>query len=69
MEDCANTSALNKMLNEQEFDEKAKENFLEEIDPIINELSEAIEKIKEIAKDYQGYNFSEDIKEIVSELV
>ena len=69
MEDCANTSALNKYLAEQEVDENAQENFLEEIEYLTDEISNHIEDIKSIAKKYEGYDFTDVIKEAIGDLI
>jgi len=69
MERCANTEALNKHLAEQEACEKALDNFYGAVEGELEELEEVISRIKEIAKDFEGYDFSDEIKDLVLEYV
>jgi len=69
MERCANTEALNRHLAEQEKGETALENFFSAVENEIEELEDIITRIKNIAKDYEGYDFSDEIKDLVLEYV
>lgn len=67
MELCANTSALNKYHNELERLEKSYESFLDSIDNDLVELQELISVIKSKAKDYDGYNFEDEVNDLVKD--
>jgi len=55
----ANTEALYKYLNEIEQAEQAIENFINEIQPLIDE-------IKQIQKTYEGYELDETLQELIN---
>lgn len=59
---CANTESLNAYMKEQEYGERMLENFNDDIDPIIDEVSDFIEKIKDIEKGYESFDFTDEIK-------
>lgn len=69
MNDCANTAALNKMLDSQERQEKALESFTKMWDKSLEEIRVAIVVIKESAKDYQGYDMTEDLEDMIKEII
>lgn len=63
----ANTEALNRYQNKLAKQEKAFELFCDEIDDDLVELSEMIEHLKKIAKDYKHYDFTEELEDIIRE--
>lgn len=66
---CANTILTNKHYEEMEEDIKAVENFFDEIEPILCDISLKIEQIKDIEKLYEGYDLTEYYKELIGELL
>lgn len=69
MEDCANTQALNKYLDEQDRADIALENFLNAISDELSEIDEISNRIRSIANDYEGYDFTDDAIEAMKEIL
>lgn len=63
----ANTEALNRYQNKLAKQEKAFESFCDEIDDDLVELNEMIVNLKKIAKDYENYDFTEDLEELIKD--
>lgn len=66
---CANTTALNKMLDSQETEERARENFTNGTFDIREEIEKNIQFLLDMSKDYQGYDFTEDTRDFIKELI
>ena len=64
----ANTSALNKMLDNQEEQEKALEDFQKESETILKEINNLIKELKYL-KDSYRYDFTEDLNDMIKEIV
>lgn len=69
MERCANTNALNKYQEKLAKQSKAHERFIDEIDDDLLELQEIVQKLKKKAENYDGYDFTEELKEIVNDSI
>lgn len=67
--ECAVTNALNKFEDRQERKDKQFDLFLKSIDTDLVEISDSIERIRNKAKWNDEFNFEEDIKELVMELI
>ncbi|MEA2090964.1 MAG: hypothetical protein U9O83_01200 [Campylobacterota bacterium] len=65
----ANEEALNKYMQEQEYSERMLENFIDDIEPLINEVSEIIERIKNIESGYESFDFTDEIKQQIGDLL
>ena len=64
---CANTEALNNYHNELEKIEVSYNLFLDSIDDDLVELQDLISAIKSKAKDYDGYDFEEEVNDLVKD--
>lgn len=53
----------NKYYEEIEEGERALDSFKSEIEPLVEEMYDLFERIKEIAKNYPDYDFNEEISE------
>ncbi len=67
--ECANTKALNRFQEKQKQQEVCYEAFLKHIDEDLVEIQEMIEKLQKVAKDYDVYDYSEDLKEHLEDLI
>lgn len=67
MNKCANSEALNKYMREQEQQEACLNHFIDDIDDDLVELDEMITKLKKIASNYDGYDFSEHLEDMIKE--
>jgi hypothetical protein len=65
----ANTHAMNEYLNKQQEREEAFDNLLSETLSDRIQLEGIIEEIKLTAKDYSGYDFTEDIEEMIKDML
>jgi len=66
----ANTEALNRYLNEQSKVENSLDSLTDDyLEKELDNLREDIEKIINISKDYDGYDFSEDMKQIIRDMI
>ena len=63
MERCANTEALNRHLDNQERQEIAREELFKLLENELEEHRIIVAKIQETAKDYKGFDFTEDIND------
>ena len=68
MEDAV-TSAINKHQEKLRKQEISLELFKDSIDDDLAEIMEIIKILKRKAKDYDGFDFSEDLKELLEELI
>ena len=66
-ERCANTSALNRHLNEQEKRETSFELFINSIDDELAELNELIKTIREKASNFDGFDFSDSLDDVLGD--
>lgn len=66
---CANTEALNRYQNSLELQEKCFESFLDAIDNNLCEIKDMIEKVRSLSKDFDGYNFEDEFKMLVKDLI
>ena len=64
-----NLHALNKHLDEVEAGEVAQEHFESSIQDELLAIDEAIGAIRNIAENYEGYDFSDLITELVGDLI
>ena len=64
---CANSQALRVEENRIEKMEKAEESFLDSIDDLLVEHSLLVGNIKKIAKNYNGYDFTESVTELLKD--
>lgn len=68
MEDAV-TNAINKHKEKLRKQEISLELFKDSIDDDLAEIMEIIKILKRKAKDYDGFDFSEDLKELLEELI
>ena len=66
---CANTELLNQYLDSQYKDAQALENFQSDVEPLLITIQESIDRMKEIAKSYEDYDFRYEIDDSVKELL
>ena len=66
---CANSKALNKYQEKLKKQELSYDLFLTAIDDDLSEIQDLINKVKKKADGFDGYDFSEEIKEILGELI
>ena len=67
--ECANTYYLNKHLDEQDKIECACDELFKIIEPEIREIENIIISLKNISKDFKGYDFTEEVREIMNDLI
>ena len=65
----ANTKALNKYLEKQEAEEICLKYFIDSIDNDLIEIKKLVDALKVQAKDYDGYDFTEALKEMLNDTV
>lgn len=66
---CANSKALEIYQNKLKKQELSYNLFLTAIDDDLVEIQELIKKVKKKADGFDGYDFTEEIKEILGELI
>lgn len=66
---CANSKALNKYQEKLKKQELSYDLFLTAIDNDLVEIQELINKVKKKADGFDGYAFTEEIKELLVELI
>ena len=67
--DCAIENAI---INHQEKlmkQETSLELFIDSIDDELSEVMEIVKTLKKKARDYDGYDFSDELKELLEELI
>ena len=67
--ECSITNALNKYQEKMRKQEISLELFLNSIDDDLEEIQDLIMKVKKRADDYDGLDFTEEIKELLVELI
>ena len=66
---CATENALNKYQEKLKKQELSYDLFLTAIDDDLVEIQELINKVKRKADGFDGYDFTEEIKELLVELI
>ena len=67
--ECATTNALNKYQEKMRKEEVSLELLLSSIGDDLVEIQELIMKVKKRALDYDGIDFSEEVKSLLVELI
>lgn len=67
--ECAATNALNKHQEKLRKQEESFELFLKSIDDDLVVIQELINKVKKRALNYDGYDFLDDIKILIGDLI
>lgn len=65
----ANTKALNKYQEKLAKQSKTYGRFIDEIDDDLLELQEIVQKLKKKAENYDGYDFTEELKELINDTI
>lgn len=65
--ECANTKALNKMQERHAKVETSYDSFLDYIDDDLVELQSIIDTIKSKARNFEGLDFTDEVKDLVNE--
>jgi len=66
---CENTEALNRREQKTEKTEKYLYFFKNDIEDDLIEIENIANRIKDMAKDYYEYDFTEDAKELIKERI
>ena len=66
---CANSKALNKYQEKLKKQEVSYDLFLTSIDDDLAEIQELIKKVKRKADGFDGYDFTEEIKSLLEDLI
>lgn len=66
---CATENALNKYQEKLKKQEVNYDLFLTAIDDDLVEIQELIKKVKKKADDFNGYDFTEEVKELLGDLI
>lgn len=61
-------SDLNKHLNRQDKDSNDLEFFKSDVEPLVEEISDIVQRIKEIAKGYEDIDLDDEIREMLREV-
>ena len=69
MKKCAVESYLNKYQEKLKKQELSYDLFLTAIDDDLVEIQELIKKVKKKADGYNGYDFTEEVKELLGDLI
>lgn len=69
MSRCANTEALNAHLDKEERREKAYDRLEKELHGEMLIVKQLVENMKRIASDYEGFDFSDDVEEMLNEFI
>jgi|LGVF01.2.fsa_nt_gb hypothetical protein len=69
MSRCAVEESLNAYYRGIDKDESMLDNFNSDIEPIIDEISVLVEKIKDIERGYEDYDYNSEIKQQVMDLL
>lgn len=67
--DCAVENAMIKHQEKLVNQETSLQLFLDDIDDDLAEIMDIVKVLKRKARDYDGYDFSEDLKEVLEELI
>jgi len=66
---CATENALNKYQEKLKKQELSYDLFLTAIDDDLVEIQELIKKVKKKADGFDGYDFTEEVKELLEDLI
>ena len=66
---CATENALNKYQKKLKKQELSYDLFLTAIDDDLVEIQELIKKVKKKADGFDGYDFTEEVKEMLGDLI
>lgn len=66
---CAVESYLNKYQEKLKKQELSYDLFLTSIDDDLVEIQELIKKVKKKADDFDGYDFSDELKDLLEDLI
>lgn len=66
---CANNKALEIYQNKLKKQELSYDLFLTSIDDDLVEIQELIKKVKKKADGFDGYDFTEEVKKLLGELI
>ena len=69
MERCAVTESTNRYLNEQAQEELTQDHFVNSIQDELESIEELIGEIKRTAERYEGCDFADVIKELITEML
>ena len=67
--ECANSKALNKYQEKLKKQELSYDLFLTAIDDDLVEIQELIKKVKKKADGFDGYDFTEELKSLLEDLI
>ena len=67
--DCAITNALNKHQEKLIKQETSLQLFLDDIDDDLAEIMDIIKVLKRKARDYDGFDFSDELKEVLEDII
>lgn len=66
---CANTAALNAYMDKEERREKAFIRFEKDVDAELLVLKHLVENLKKMSLDYEGFDFSDDLEEMIHDAI
>jgi hypothetical protein len=67
--ECANTKAMEKYHSKLELQEVCLNSLINRCDDEMVELQAQIEVLLKIASDFDGYDFSEDMKDMIKDMI
>lgn len=67
--DCPVENAMIKYQEKLVNQETSLELFIDSIDDELAEIMEIVKTLKKKARDYDGFNFSDELKELIEELI
>lgn len=67
--DCAIENAMIKHQEKLMKQEASLELFIDSIDDDLAEIMEIVKTLKKKARDYDGYDFTEELKDLLGELI
>lgn len=67
--DCGNSYALNSYMEQIAKVENTYDMFLADISDDLDEMIDIIDRIKRLASDYEGYDFTDDLKDIIKDTI
>lgn len=66
---CASTAALNAYMEQEDKRYKAFDDFITTIESDLESISKQTSSLKNIAEDFQGFDFSEELDEELREIL
>jgi len=69
MNKCANTELLNAHMDKEERREKAFARFEKTVESELLILNHLVENLKKFASSYEGFDFSEDLEEMINDSI